>query len=197
MLMASSELPIDSKTLAYNPQPLFSSRCRFIAPPIHRFGFFIFLLDIQRVERHYSYAYDNRVRVIFIALLIVAPLAGCGRKRNFPPLGQVSAANLWISAKDGSKYGWKISDPNDLSRIVAFVDSHRSDWSTPWFGVPVPIVEVQLFDGQQAQGSFGVGKDFLETQRDAFFSQSASPGEIRGFFDAANLDDATVKEYTK
>ena|SRR5579863_6595887 len=143
--------------------------------------------------------YDNRVRVIVVALLLVAPLAGCGmRKHSFPPLGPVTTANLWISASDGSKYGWKISDPNDLSPIVAFVNLHRSNWGTPWFGVPVPIVEVQLFDGEQARGNFGVGKDFIETQRDGgFFSQSALPSEIRGFFDAVRLDDATVKKYTK
>ena len=138
-------------------------------------------------------------RHIFIASLIVLPLAACGgRKRSFPVLGPVTTANLWISAEDGSKYGWKISDPSDLSQIVSFVDSHRSNWETPWFGVPVPIVEIQFFYGDRAQGSFGAGKDFFETQRDGgFFSRSASPGEVRGFFDAAKLDDATVKEYLK
>jgi hypothetical protein len=119
-------------------------------------------------------------------------------KRDFPPLGPVTTANLWISASDGSKYGWKISDPKDLSRIAAFVDSRRINWGTPWFGVPVPFVEVQLFDGEKGQGSFGVGRDFFETQReDGFFSKSASPSEIRGFFDVLNLDDATLKKFTK
>jgi hypothetical protein len=143
--------------------------------------------------------YDNLVRVVIVALLVVAPLAGCGvRKRDFPPLGPVTTADLWISASDGSKYGWKISDSNDLSPIVAFVNLHRSDWGTPRFGAPIPMVEVQLFDGQQVRGNFGVGKDFLETQRDGgFFSQSASPSEVRGFLDAVKLDDATVKKYTK
>jgi hypothetical protein len=106
--------------------------------------------------------------------------------------------SLWISASDGSKYGWKISDPNDLSRIVTFVDSQRANWSTPWYGIPVPAVEVSLFDGQQAKGSIGVGKNFLETQRDGgFFSKNASAKEIRSFFDAIGLDDATLREYAK
>jgi hypothetical protein len=141
----------------------------------------------------------NRVRGILVALLMaVSLLACCGGKRDFSPLGAVTTANLWISASDGSKYGWKISDPQDLSRIVTFVDSERANWSTPWFGVPVPIVEVQLFDGQHARGSFGVGKDFFEAQREGgFFSKNVSPREIRSFFDAVSLDDATLKKYAK
>lgn len=62
----------------------------------------------------------------------------------------------------------------------------------------MPIVEVQLFDGQDARGSLGAGKNFFEAQyTGGFFSKNASPREIRGFFDAAGLDDATLKEYTK
>ena len=126
-------------------------------------------------------------------------MAACSMgKHDFSPLGSVTTAELWISAGDGSKYIWKISDPKDVSRIAAFVDSHRTDWGTPWYGVPVPIVEVRFFDGQQAKGSFGVGRNFFETQRQGgFFSKSASPSEIRGFYEVVNLDDAKLKEYTK
>ena len=126
-------------------------------------------------------------------------MAACSRgKRDFSPLGSVTTAELWISASDGSKYIWKVSDPKDLSRIAAFVDSRRTDWGVPWYGVPVPIVEVRFFDGQQAKGSFGVGRNFFETQRQGgFFSKSASPSEIRGFYEVVNLDDAKLKEYTK
>ncbi len=78
------------------------------------------------------------------------------------------------------------------------MDSRQTNWGTPTFGIPVPIVEVQFFDGQKEKGSFGVGSDFFETQREGgFFSQSASTSEIRGFFDVVNLDDATLKKFTK
>jgi hypothetical protein len=125
-------------------------------------------------------------------------MAACGNRKDLSPLGPVTTAELWISASDGSKYAWKISDPKDLSRIAAFVDSRRTGWGTPWYGVPVPIVELKFFDGQKLKGTFGVGKDFLETQREgAFFSKKASQGEIHDFYDVVNLDDATLKEYTK
>ncbi|MGH9686701.1 MAG: hypothetical protein ACRD5K_06380 [Candidatus Acidiferrales bacterium] len=141
----------------------------------------------------------NRAIVISVVSILATTLVDCGgRKRDFSSLGEVTVANLWISASDGSKYGWKISDPKELSRIVAFVDSDRKDWSTPWLGIPMPIVEVQVFDGDQAKGTFGAGKDFFETQRDGeFFSKHASSNEIHNFFDAAGLDDAAVKKYSK
>jgi hypothetical protein len=119
-------------------------------------------------------------------------------KRDVLPVEPITSAELWISASDGSKYIWKISDPEELARIAAFVDSRRTGWSTPWYGVPVPVVEVRFFDGQQTRGSFGVGRDFFETQREgAFFSKKATPSEISSFYTAANVDDATLKEYTK
>lgn len=142
---------------------------------------------------------NNPVRGILVVLLMAMPLlACCGNKHDFSPLGPITTANLWISASDGSKYGWKISDPKDLSRIVTFVDSQRANWSAPWFGVPMPTVEVQLFDGQHLKRTFGAGKNHFEAQYEGrFLSKRASSGEIRGFFDAVNLDDTTLKKYTK
>jgi hypothetical protein len=133
------------------------------------------------------------VFVLWITILVL--LACGGSKRTFSPLGAVDNANLWVTANDGSKHGRKISDPKDLSRIVIFVDSQRANWATPWFGTPVPFVEVQLFNGQQPMGSFGVGKHFFATQREgAFYSKGAAPNEVHSFFDALGLDDAAVEE---
>lgn len=142
---------------------------------------------------------DNPVRGVLAALLMAMPLpASCANKHNFSPLGPVTTANLWISASDGSKYGWKISDPKDLSLIAAFVDSQRANWSTPWYGIPVPNVEVQLFDGQHLKETFGAGENFFEAQyKGGLFSKNVSPREVRGFFDAVSLDDATLKKYSK
>ena len=110
-------------------------------------------------------------------------------KRDFSPLGPVTTAELWVSASDGPKRIWKISGPEDLARIAAFVDSHRTDWGTPWYGIPVPSVKVRFFDGRQAKGNFGAGRNFFETQRQgAFFPKNASPSEIRDFYDFVNLE---------
>ena len=139
----------------------------------------------------------QRIRMLLPAFCLCMAACSIG-KRDFSPLGPVTTAELWVSASHGSKYIWKISDPKDLSQIAAFVDSRRTGWGTPWYGVPVPIVEVKFFDGQHLKVTFGAGRDFFETQREgAFFSKNASLSEIRGFYEVVKLDDATLKEYTK
>src|SRR5580704_2097171 len=132
----------------------------------------------------------RRMRMLLPGFCLCMAACSIG-KRDFSPLGPITAAELRVSASDGSKYIWKISDPGEISRIAAFVDFHRTGWGTPWYGVPVPVVEVEFFDGQKLKGTFGAGKDFFETQRDgSFVSKSASSSEIRGFYDAVNLDEA-------
>jgi len=127
------------------------------------------------------------MRVLLLGSCLCMAACSMG-KRDVSPLSAVTTAELWISASDGSKYIWKISDTKDLSRIAAFVDSRRTDWVTPWYGIPVPIVEVRFFDGQQAKGNFGAGRNFFETQRQGvFFPKNSSPNEIRDFYDVVNL----------
>ena len=62
----------------------------------------------------------------------------------------------------------------------------------------MPQVEAEFFDGQRFKGSFGVGENFVETQRDGgFFSKPASSNEVREFLALLNVDDATLKEFAK
>lgn len=141
------------------------------------------------------------MKVNLLTMLIAASIVvSCGGRRefSFSPLGSVTSITLSISARDGSKYLFKISDPKEISSIIAFVDARRANWGTPWYGIPVPKVEVQFFDGQRLKGSFGVGENFFETQRDGgFFSKTASSNEVRGFLTLLNVDDATLKELAK
>ena len=128
---------------------------------------------------------------------MIFSLAGCGG-HGFPAVGSVTSATMSISASDGSKYLWTISDPEKLTQIVAFVDGRRTGWSKLWYGTPVPIVEVRLFDGDIHKGVFGVGKNFFETQREgSFFSKRASSSDVRDFLKMLDVDDATFKEFAK
>jgi hypothetical protein len=46
----------------------------------------------------------------------------------------------------------------------------------------VPGVVIEFYNGTESKGSFGVGENFLETQRDGgFYSQDAAPDEVRSF----------------
>jgi hypothetical protein len=139
------------------------------------------------------------MRIAFLALCLEISLVACsGGKKDFSPLGPVTSVTVSISARDSSKYLTKISDPKDLSRLVAFVDVRRTNWGTPWYGVPVPIIEAEFFDGERLTSTFGAGDHFFETQREGgFFSKSASSSEIRTFVELLGVDEATVKELTK
>ena len=74
------------------------------------------------------------MKVNLLALLIAASIvASCGGRRefSFSPLGPVTSITVSISARDGPKHLSKISDPKELSSIVAFVDARRANWGTP------------------------------------------------------------------
>ena len=137
------------------------------------------------------------MRIRFLALLVVVSMTACGigkqgPPREFPMLGQVTSVN--VSGHDGSKPFIKVTDPLKVSQIVAFVDSHRTGWIKPWYGIPVPAVTAEFFNGTIFKGSFGVGDAFLETQREGgFFSQTTSPREVHAFLDLLGLDDTTFR----
>lgn len=87
-----------------------------------------------------------------------------------------------MKERDTSNLSAKIADSARISQIIAFVDSHREGWYVPWYGIPVPDVSVEFYNGTEFKGSFGVGKNFLETQRDGgFYSQDATPDEVSSF----------------
>jgi hypothetical protein len=129
------------------------------------------------------------MKIRFLMLLMAISMTACsvGKRdlpREFPMLGQVSSVNV----KLGSMPFVKITNPQKVSQIVAFVDSHRMGWMKPWYGIPVPAVTVEFFDGMVFKGSFGAGNAFFETQREGgFFSQSASPSEVHRFLDLAGV----------
>lgn len=124
------------------------------------------------------------MKIPLSCLLLLIGLAGCGfgshRTRDFPALGQVTA--ITVKDRDTSNLSSKITAPARMSQIIAFVDSRREGWYAPWYGIPVPNVSVEFSNGTEFKGSFGVGKNFLETQRDGgFYSQDATPDEVSSF----------------
>lgn len=124
------------------------------------------------------------MKTLLSCLFLLVGLAGCGfgshRTRDFPAVGQVTA--ITVKERDTSNLSPKITDSARISQIVAFVDSHREGWYVPSYGIPVPNESVEFYNGTEFKGSFGVGKNFLETQRDGgFYSQDATPDEVSSF----------------
>ena len=130
------------------------------------------------------------VIVLVIILLAVSAIVLGHHKwnrRDFSTLGPVTSVT--VVGLDGSKALVKITDPQVVFQIVAFVDSRRTGWETPWYGIPVPTVRAEFFNGAHFKGSFGSGANFFETHREGVFcSQSASSSEVRGFLDLLGVD---------
>jgi hypothetical protein len=111
---------------------------------------------------------------------------GCGGVL-FPELKGVTRAEVRTNHDELIK---EISDPEQIRRLVAFVNSRRSGWETPWRGVPVPKHVINFYEGEQFAGHFGWGESFFETQRDSrgFFSRDATPEEVEEFRRLVGID---------
>ena len=125
------------------------------------------------------------MRVAFSGSLALIALVGCGtpnHSRELPAIGSVTS--ITVSRRSGSPENTEITGKAAISEIVDFVDEHRAGWGKPWFGIPVPVVTAEFYDGSEFKGSFGVGGYLFETQRDGdFFTRSASPAEVLRFLE--------------
>jgi hypothetical protein len=130
------------------------------------------------------------------ALIALVALIGGGcikRYGELPALGPVTS--IAVSGTDSSHPISKITSPEVVSAIVAFVDARRRDWGTPWFGVPVGVVTTEFYDGTDFKGSFGVGDNFFTTQREGMFlSLKASPSDTQAFLKLLKSDSESAAE---
>ena len=86
-----------------------------------------------------------------------------------------------VKADGGGTTLATITEPAKVDALVAFVNSRREGWGTPWAGVPVPRVDAYFY-GAKFQGSFGAGPGFFETQRaGGFWSRDAADDEVAEF----------------
>jgi hypothetical protein len=121
----------------------------------------------------------------------ITPYANSGRI-----VGPVTS--ITVSEHGQSRPLAKITDEKVISQVAADVDAYRAGWGTPWFGIPVPVVTAEFYDGLEFKGSFGVGENFLETQRaGGFFSQNVSTSEVRRFLDLLGVSPSAVQTLTK
>jgi len=131
----------------------------------------------------------DRVRALISFIPLMAALilfCGCGGV-SFPELKGVTRVEVRTNHDELIK---EISDPAQLRRLAAFVNSRRSGWETPLRGVPVPRHVVNFYEGEQFAGHFGCGDSFFETQRDSrgFFSRDATPEEVEEFRQLVGVD---------
>lgn len=96
----------------------------------------------------------------------------------------VKGANRIVVSDGRSGSSLKISDPMRVREISEFVNQRTAGWggASGLFGVPIPGVVVEFYQGDEILGHFGAGANFFETQRDGTFaSRPASDAELRLF----------------
>jgi hypothetical protein len=120
------------------------------------------------------------IMVLLLAVILVAGsvvMYSLGpRTITYPPLGSVTRIEIKTGSDD--KQVRVIDDPEEIRRVIDFVDSHLRGWGgwADWAGVPVPQVSASFYNGSQFKGHFGVGPGFFECQREGTFASKACSG---------------------
>jgi hypothetical protein len=128
--------------------------------------------------------------IIYLSAFLL--LMGCADdERQFPKLGQVT--RIRVVENMDHDIGPEITDGQKIEQIVEFVDSRRSGWTKPWYGVPVPSVCADFYDGSIFKGHFGAGINFFETNRSSFWSKNTTPSEIQQFLDMVGVPREKIK----
>jgi hypothetical protein len=138
-----------------------------------------------------------RKRRLVLGLLIASAVTfvgGCTipATKAYPQLGPVTRVEVNVRSEAVKV----IDDPAQVTRIVEFVDSHCRGWggNSDMFGVPIPRVAANFYNGNEFKGRFGVGAGFFETQREGdFASQRAGSQEEREFLELLGVGDYLYK----
>ena len=90
-----------------------------------------------------------------------------------------------------------IEDPSQIRSITEFVDNERHGWGgyNDMFGVPVPDIIANFYDGKEFKGHFGAGPSDFETQREGgFSSKPSSKEETQTFLRLVGLPNGVPSE---
>ncbi|MCI0554411.1 MAG: hypothetical protein L0287_25980 [Anaerolineae bacterium] len=110
---------------------------------------------------------------------------GCYTKSSYPPLGNITE----ITVYDQSQILKRMEDPVQITEIIRFIDSHRHGWYTPIQGTPIPKIKLLFYSNGEFRGSFGVGEDFFQTQREGRFdAKPATNDEIENFLNLVGVE---------
>jgi hypothetical protein len=102
-----------------------------------------------------------------------------GKEKAFPAFQEVSR----IVVRQRSSEVRTITDPKSVRQVVGLANKHLNGWEVPWYGIPVPAWDIQVYSRDTFLGSFGAGNNFFGTHREGgFFSKSATASEVQEFY---------------
>jgi hypothetical protein len=71
-----------------------------------------------------------------------------------------------------------IDDSQEVAKVVTFVEREAEGWDVPWYGAPVPKINITFYAGHRLVNTVGIGPNFLGTQ-------------FKGNFYSKEIDSAT------
>jgi len=81
-----------------------------------------------------------------------------------------------------------ITNLDQISEIVNFINQQRKGWDKPWYGIPVPSLALDLYNKDKFIGHFGIGTNFFEAQRNGdFWSKPATKQQREHILKLINL----------
>ena len=111
----------------------------------------------------------------------VSAALGCAPELpRFPDFA--GATRVVVTGAGGTDTLAVLSDPERVAAVARFADARNDHWDVPWAGVPVPRVSAAFWRGSEFRGSFGVGPNFFETQREGEFASRAASDADRAAF---------------
>ncbi|HJU27842.1 MAG TPA: hypothetical protein VJ718_01650 [Candidatus Binataceae bacterium] len=122
-------------------------------------------------------------------------LVGCASPpRDFPPWSRVTRVEVLRTDNPHGDVLKEIRDPTQVARIVAFANENLTGYREPWFGEPLPAIDVAFYDRRRYVGHFGVGPEFFEIHRGmiTFMSRPASERQVREIMRLINVDDGVL-----
>ena len=106
-----------------------------------------------------------------VVLLCAVVVFGCfGHAMTFDHLRDVDRVEV---RTNHDKLLKTIQDAAVIAAAQAAVARHDLGWSTPWYGTPVPRLQVNFYKAGQLLGGYGVGIDFLTTDPGPTFMSRA------------------------
>jgi len=124
--------------------------------------------------------------------MLLPAAAGCSSApRDFPPWKRVTRVEVLKTDDPRGDVVKEIRDPGQIARIVAFANANLTGYREPWFGEPLPAIDVAFYDRRRYVGHFGVGPEFFEIHRGSitFMSRPASEQQVHEIMQLINVDD--------
>lgn len=71
-----------------------------------------------------------------------------------------------------------VGDPETIRTVLAFVKGHKQGWTVPRGGVPIAMLRLNFYLGDEPLGNVGVGETFLSAhQHGGFYSKKSDESE--------------------